>query len=122
MGIFDGHHDRPLSSWKKHPLGDVPEGEDAIPLGQAKITRAGSDVTVLAYGTMVYVAEAAAQESGVDAEVIDLRSLLPLDLDTIVASVAKPGAASSCMRPPEPGWRGADQPGSGELLTTLRRR
>jgi len=46
---------------------------------------------VLAYGTMVYVAEAAAKESGIDAEVIDLRSLLPLDIDTIIASVQKTG-------------------------------
>ena len=46
---------------------------------------------MLAYGTMVYVAEAAAAESGVDAEVIDLRTLLPLDLETITQSVAKTG-------------------------------
>jgi 2-oxoisovalerate dehydrogenase E1 component beta subunit len=46
---------------------------------------------VLAYGTMVYVCEAAAQESGVDAEIIDLRSIWPLDLETIVASVKKSG-------------------------------
>jgi 2-oxoisovalerate dehydrogenase E1 component beta subunit len=44
---------------------------------------------VLAYGTMVHVAEAAAEESGIDAEVIDLRTLLPLDLETIVESVKK---------------------------------
>ena len=49
----------------------------------------GADLTVLAYGTMVYVAEAAAQETGVDAEIIDLRTLLPLDTETIVASVKK---------------------------------
>ena len=48
-------------------------------------------VTVLAYGTMVYVAEAAAAETGIDAEIIDLRTLLPLDLETIVASVRKTG-------------------------------
>lgn len=90
-GPFDGHHDRPLSSWKKHPLGDVPDGDAALPLGKARITREGSDVTVLAYGTMVYVAETAAEESGVNAEVIDLRSLMPLDLDTIKASVEKTG-------------------------------
>ncbi|MEC7965465.1 MAG: alpha-ketoacid dehydrogenase subunit beta [Pseudomonadota bacterium] len=90
-GPFDGHHDRPLTSWKKHPLGDVPDGDVSVPLGKAKITREGADVTVLAYGTMVYVAEAAAEEAGVDAEVIDLRTLMPLDLDTIVASVQKTG-------------------------------
>ena len=51
----------------------------------------GTAVTVLAYGTMVYVAQAAAEETGIDAEIIDLRTLLPLDLDTIVASVKKTG-------------------------------
>lgn len=90
-GPFDGHHDKPLTSWKKHELGDVPDGDEIIPIGKAKITREGSDVTVLAYGTMVYVAEAAAEEAGVEAEVIDLRSLLPLDLDTITESVKKTG-------------------------------
>ena len=90
-GPFDGHHDRPLTSWKKHPLGEVPDGHVSVPLGKAKITREGADVTVLAYGTMVCVAEAAAEEAGVDAEVIDLRTLMPLDLDTIVASVKKTG-------------------------------
>ena len=90
-GPFYGHHDRPLTTWKKHALGAVPEGDEIVPLGKAKITRDGADVTVLAYGTMVYVAETAAKESGVDAEVIDLRSLLPLDLETIAASVKKTG-------------------------------
>ena len=90
-GPFDGYLDRPVTSWKKHPLGDVSDGYEPIPLGKAAIRREGSDVTVLAYGTMVYVAEAAAEESGVDAEVIDLRTLLPLDLETIVASVEKTG-------------------------------
>ena len=90
-GPFDGHHGQPLTTWKKHALGAVPEGDNIVPLGRAKITRDGADVTVLAYGTMVYVAETAAKESGVDAEVIDLRSLLPLDLETIAASVKKTG-------------------------------
>ncbi|MBY6142145.1 alpha-ketoacid dehydrogenase subunit beta [Leisingera daeponensis] len=90
-GPFDGYHDRPVTSWKKHPKGEVPEGNEIAPLGKASITREGSDVTVLAYGTMVYVAEAAAEAAGIDAEVIDLRTLLPLDLDTITASVEKTG-------------------------------
>jgi len=51
----------------------------------------GRDVTVLAYGTMIHVALAAVAETGVDAEVIDLRTLAPVDLDTIVASVNKTG-------------------------------
>ncbi|WP_412554030.1 alpha-ketoacid dehydrogenase subunit beta [Shimia sp. MIT1388] len=90
-GPFDGHHDKPIESWKKHPQGDVPEGNEITPLGKAHIQREGADVTVLAYGTMVYVAEAAAEETGVDAEVIDLRTLMPLDLETIVESVKKTG-------------------------------
>ena len=90
-GPFDGHYDRPVVPWSSHPLGDVPEGYYRVPLGSAVIRRVGADVTVLAYGTMVHVAEAAAAESGVDAEIIDLRSLLPLDTATIEASVEKTG-------------------------------
>jgi len=51
--------------------------------------RPGAEVTVLAYGTMVYVSEAAATEAGIDAEIIDLRSLWPLDLPTVIESVKK---------------------------------
>ena len=90
-GPFDGHPDRPAVPWTDHPLGLVPDGYYRIPLGQAAVRREGADVTVLAYGTMVYVAEAAADESGVDAEIIDLRTLLPLDTATIEESVRKTG-------------------------------
>ena len=90
-GPFDGHPDRPVVPWTDHPLGLVPDGYYRIPLGQAAVRREGADVTVLAYGTMVYVAEAAADESGVDAEIIDLRTLLPLDTATIEESVRKTG-------------------------------
>lgn len=90
-GPFNGHHDRPLKPWKEHALGEVPENHYAVPLGEAAIRREGKDVTILAYGTMVYVAEAAVAEIGVDAEIVDLRTLLPLDLETIVSSVKKTG-------------------------------
>ncbi len=90
-GPFDGHHDRPVTPWSKHPLGDVPDGELVIALGQASIVRAGTEVTILTYGTMVHVAEAAVIESGVDAEIIDLRTLVPLDLEAIKTSVRKTG-------------------------------
>ncbi|MFD2207695.1 alpha-ketoacid dehydrogenase subunit beta [Kiloniella antarctica] len=90
-GPFDGHHDQPVTPWSKHELGEVPEGYYSIPFGQAKVVQEGTDVTILAYGTMVYVAEAAAKETGIDAEIIDLRSLLPLDEETIIASVKKTG-------------------------------
>ncbi|MCD6069810.1 MAG: 2-oxoisovalerate dehydrogenase [Microvirga sp.] len=90
-GPFDGHHDRPITPWSKHDLGEVPSGYFTLPLGKASIVREGAAVTVLAYGTMVYVAQAAATETGIDAEIIDLRTLLPLDMETIVASVRKTG-------------------------------
>ena len=90
-GPFDGHHERPVTPWARHPLGEVPDGHYTVPLGKAAIRREGAAVTVLAYGTMVFVAEAAAEETGIDAEIIDLRTLLPYDLDTIVASVKKTG-------------------------------
>ena len=90
-GPFDGHHDRPVTPWSKHPQAQVPDGYYTVPLDVAAIVRPGSAVTVLTYGTTVYVSQVAAEESGIDAEVIDLRSLWPLDLDTIVESVKKTG-------------------------------
>jgi 2-oxoisovalerate dehydrogenase E1 component beta subunit len=90
-GPFDGHHDRPIQAWSSHPAGVVPEGYHRVPLGRAAVVRPGSAVTVLAYGTLVHVAVAAVAELGVDGEVIDLRTLLPLDVETIVASVVKTG-------------------------------
>jgi len=90
-GPFDGHHDRPVTPWSKHALGEVPDGHYRVPLGRAAVRREGSAVTVLAYGTMVHVAEAAAADCGVDAEILDLRTLLPLDLDAVEASVRKTG-------------------------------
>jgi len=90
-GPFDGHHERPVTPWSRHDLGEVPDGHYKLPLGKAAIRRAGSAVTVLAYGTMVHVALAAATEQDIDAEVIDLRSLVPLDIETITDSVQKTG-------------------------------
>jgi 2-oxoisovalerate dehydrogenase E1 component beta subunit len=69
----------------------VPEGYYKIPIGKANVVREGEALTVLAYGTMVHVALAAAAEAGIDAEVIDLRTLVPIDIETIVASVEKTG-------------------------------
>ncbi len=73
--------------------GEVPEDEDfVIPLGVADLKREGSDVSIITHGKMIHVAlQAAAQleKDGVDAEVLDLRSLRPLDVDAILATVAK---------------------------------
>jgi len=88
-GPFDGHHDRPLVPWSERASSQVPQGHYSVPLESAAVFRAGADLTVLTYGTMVYVSEAAATEAGIDAEIIDLRSLWPLDLPTVVESVNK---------------------------------
>ncbi|MGY2907940.1 alpha-ketoacid dehydrogenase subunit beta [Bradyrhizobium sp. URHC0002] len=90
-GPFDGYHDRPVVPWSKHELSETPAGHYTVPIGEAVVRREGTDVSILAYGTMVHVAEAACRSVGVDAEIIDLRSLIPLDLDTIVRSVIKTG-------------------------------
>lgn len=90
-GPFDGHHERPVTPWAEHPAGEVPDGHYNIELGKAAIAQEGSDVTIVTYGTMVHVAICAAQEQGINAEVIDLRTLLPLDEETIIESVKKTG-------------------------------
>ncbi|MDI3309497.1 MAG: alpha-ketoacid dehydrogenase subunit beta [Acetobacteraceae bacterium] len=90
-GPFNGHPDQPVVPWSKHELGETPDGHYTVPLGQAAVRREGEAVTVLAYGTMVHVAETAAAETGVDAEIIDLRSLVPPDVETIENSVRKTG-------------------------------
>jgi 2-oxoisovalerate dehydrogenase E1 component beta subunit len=74
--------------------GEVPEEAYEVPLGKAAVAKEGSQVTVVAYGAMLHVALQAAQkaaEKGVDAEVLDLRTLVPLDEDTFLASVRKTG-------------------------------
>ncbi|MBL0277763.1 MAG: alpha-ketoacid dehydrogenase subunit beta [Anaeromyxobacter sp.] len=76
--------------------GEVPEGELVLPLGQAAVTRPGGQVTLIAWGAMWHEADQAAREAeaeGIDCEVLDLRSLQPLDLEAIVASVRKTGRA-----------------------------
>jgi 2-oxoisovalerate dehydrogenase E1 component beta subunit len=90
-GPFDGHHDKPIVPWSKHPLSEVPAEHYRVPLGKAAVVRPGEDASVLAYGTMVHVALTVAEETGIDAEVIDLRSLRPVDVETITASVQKTG-------------------------------
>jgi pyruvate dehydrogenase E1 component beta subunit len=84
--------------------GEVTEGDYTIPLGQAEVKRTGADVTVVAYSKMLLVALEAAEQlsrEGVDVEVIDPRTLKPLDLDTIVTSVKKTGRLVIV----EEGWR-----------------
>jgi pyruvate dehydrogenase E1 component beta subunit len=71
--------------------GQVPEGEHIVPLGKARLAREGGDLTLVAYGAMVPLAERAADELDADVEVLDLRTLKPLDEDALLASAAKTG-------------------------------
>ncbi len=92
--------------------GDVPEGEHVVPLGQAAVLREGSDVTLVALAAMVPRALAAAErlatDHGVDAEVIDLRSLIPLDAQAILRSVAKTSRLFTIEENPRVGGWGAE--------------
>jgi len=90
-GPFDGTPDKAAVAWKGHPRADVPDDHYTVSIGKAQIVRAGSQLTILTYGTMVYVCEAAVQETGVDAEIIDVRTMIPLDEDTLCTSVSKTG-------------------------------
>jgi pyruvate dehydrogenase E1 component beta subunit len=72
--------------------GEVPEGEYLVPIGKAAVRREGTDVTIVSFNKMILIAEEAAQElekEGISAEVIDLRTIRPLDYDTIIRSVQK---------------------------------
>lgn len=77
--------------------GEVPEDEEVlVPIGQSKVTRQGADVSVFAYGMMHYYCLQAAEQvaaEGIDVEVVDLRTLLPIDMDTLMASIEKTGKA-----------------------------
>jgi pyruvate/2-oxoglutarate/acetoin dehydrogenase E1 component len=76
--------------------GEVPDGEYTVPFGQARVARAGTDLTIVSYSRGVQYAVAAAEqllEHGIDAEVIDLRTIVPVDWPTVLASVEKTGRA-----------------------------
>ena len=90
-GPFDGRHENPVTPWSAHDASDIPEGHYTVPLGKAAVVREGGAATVITYGTMVHVALTAVAETGIDAEVIDLRSIVPLDIEAIVRSVNKTG-------------------------------
>jgi pyruvate dehydrogenase E1 component beta subunit len=92
--------------------GEVPDGEHVVPLGEATVVREGADVTIVALAAMVPRALAAAQrldaEHGIDAEVIDLRTLIPLDAQAILRSVAKTSRLFTVEENPRVGGWGAE--------------
>ena len=90
-GPFSGYYDRPVEPWSKHDDAEVPDEYYRIELGKANVVREGEALTILCYGTMVHVAKAVVADMNVDAEIVDLRTLNPVDIDTIEASVKKTG-------------------------------
>jgi pyruvate dehydrogenase E1 component beta subunit len=92
--------------------GEVPDGEHVVPLGEATVVRDGADVTIVALAAMVPRALAAAErldaEHGIDAEVIDLRTLIPLDAQAILRSVAKTSRLFTVEENPRVGGWGAE--------------
>ncbi|MEQ8994594.1 MAG: alpha-ketoacid dehydrogenase subunit beta [Pseudomonadales bacterium] len=90
-GPFDGDPDKPAVPWSTHEKGEVPEDYYTVPIGRAEVVKEGEDLTILCYGTMVHVAQASAARVEADAEIIDIRTLAPLDVATIRRSVEKTG-------------------------------
>ena len=94
-----------------HIKGEVPEEEYLIPIGKANVKREGKDVTIITYSKMVHTALEAAEKmaaQGIDAEVIDLRTLVPLDMETIAQSVKKTGRVLITHEAPERSGYGAE--------------
>jgi pyruvate/2-oxoglutarate/acetoin dehydrogenase E1 component len=89
---------------------EVPEGEHVVPLGEARLAREGTDVTLVAYGAMVPVCERAADvlEGEASVEVLDLRSLRPLDEDALLSSAAKTGRVVVVQEAPRTAGFGAE--------------
>jgi pyruvate dehydrogenase E1 component beta subunit len=97
-------------------MADVPEGEYTIPFGQASIRRTGKDITLVSWGAMVSTCEQAAEAlsgDGIEAEIIDLRTLAPLDMETVIASVKKTGKVVIVQEAPRTGGF------AGEIAATI---
>src|SRR5476651_2677309 len=90
-GPFDADPGKSAVAWSTHPDGEVPEAHYTVPIGKAQIVRPGSAVTILTYGTLVHVVRAVVDATGIDAEIIDVRSIVPLDVQTLAESVCKTG-------------------------------
>jgi 2-oxoisovalerate dehydrogenase E1 component beta subunit len=91
--------------------GEVPEGDYTVPLGKAKVVREGSQLTVLCYGAMVHTCVEAAQmaeKDGFDPEIVDLRTLMPLDSETVLQSVRKTGRVVIAHEAPKTCGYGAE--------------
>ncbi|MGH2995789.1 MAG: alpha-ketoacid dehydrogenase subunit beta [Gaiellaceae bacterium] len=92
----------------RSPRGEVPEGEHVVPLGKARVVQPGDDLTVIAWGSMVHVALEAAGEIPASVEILDVRSLKPLDEETILSSVGKTGRVVIVQEAPRVAGFGAE--------------
>jgi 2-oxoisovalerate dehydrogenase E1 component beta subunit len=106
-GPFDGDP-HAVSTWAGHPKGEVPADYYVTPLSKAEVVRDGREITLLSWGTMVHVAKSAVERGGYDAEIIDLRTLLPVDIDAITESVKKTGRCVIVHEAPKTGGYGAE--------------
>ena len=91
--------------------GEVPEEDYTVPLGEARIAREGGDVSLYAYGAMLHVALKAADKAlqeGIDVEVVDIRTLMPMDIDTVMESFMKTGRAVILYEAPKTCGYGAE--------------
>jgi len=91
--------------------GEVPDGEYTVPIGKARVAREGTDLTIFAYGAMLHVALEAAElaaKNGVQAEVVDLRTLIPLDIEAVLDAVKKTGRVIILHEAPKTGGYGAE--------------
>jgi 2-oxoisovalerate dehydrogenase E1 component beta subunit len=114
-GPFDGDPEKPAIPWAGHPKSEVPQGHYTVPIGKADVVRQGKAVTILTYGTLVHVVQAVVASSGLDAEIIDLRSIVPLDVETLAESVSKTGRCVVAHEATEFAGFGA------ELVATVQR-
>jgi 2-oxoisovalerate dehydrogenase E1 component beta subunit len=95
----------------RHVKGDVPDGDEVVPIGRAAVRRDGNSLSLITYGAMVQRSLEAADllvPEGIDVEIIDLRTLLPLDMATVLASVEKTGRAMVVHEAPKTGGIGAE--------------
>jgi pyruvate/2-oxoglutarate/acetoin dehydrogenase E1 component len=88
--------------------GEVPVGEHVVPLGEARVVREGDDVTLVAYGAMVPLAEAAADALDASVELLDIRTLKPLDEEALLAAAAKTGRVVIIQEAPRTAGYGAE--------------
>ncbi len=95
----------------RHMKGEVPEGDNIVPIGKAEVKRQGSTISVITYGAMLQHSLAAAEKlmpEGIDLEVVDLRTIQPMDMATIFASVEKTGRAMVVHEAPKTGGIGGE--------------